>query len=162
MVRQHHHRDFCLILALAAAIAGVPTGGLRADELVPFVILEGGIPDPLTGEPGDAERGMALVVNSDKGNCVICHAIPIPDVPEGAFGDVGPPLAGVADALSVPELRLRVVNPRLENAATIMPAYYRIAGLQRVADAYAGKPILTAQEVEDVVAYLTTLHQQAR
>jgi sulfur-oxidizing protein SoxX len=156
MVPQHHRRNVRLtfLAAAAAVLCGVAAA---AEELVPYTIVDGGIPQSLTGAPGDVERGKATAVDSERGNCIICHAIPIAGVPEGAFGSVGPPLAGVASRLSEAELRLRIVDPRIENPETIMPASYKVDGLRRVDDEHAGRPILTAAEVEDIVAFLVTL-----
>jgi sulfur-oxidizing protein SoxX len=126
-----------------------------AEGLVAYVVSGNAITNPLTGQPGDSERGRQLVVGRTKGNCLACHMLPIPE--EDDHGRIGPPLLGVANRMSEAELRLRVINPKLINPATVMPAFYRVEGLHRVAKQFAGTPILTAQEVEDVVAYLTTL-----
>jgi sulfur-oxidizing protein SoxX len=115
------------------------------------------MPVPLTGRPGDPRRGRAIAANSDRGNCIICHAIPLPEIPAGVFGDLGPPLDGVGARLSVAELRSRVVDARELNPQTVMPPYHVISGLHRVQRHYVGRPILSAQDVEDVVAYLVTL-----
>lgn len=112
---------------------------------------------PLTEAPGDPARGKAVAVNSDLGNCLICHAIPIPEVPEGAAGDIGPSLEGIGGRMSAAELRQRIVDPKVINPETIMPAYFITDGLTRVQSQYAGKPVLTAQQIEDLVAYLVTL-----
>jgi sulfur-oxidizing protein SoxX len=112
------------------------------------------IPSPLAAA-GDAARGRALIVARDSANCVLCHALPDPALTRA--GDLGPPLNGVGARLTVPQLRLRVVDMRRVEARTIMPSYYRTDGLAAVAEAYQGKPILNAQEVEDVVTYLSTL-----
>ena len=113
--------------------------------------------EPLTDMPGDAARGKAVAVNSDMGNCLICHHMPIAEVPEGAAGDIGPDLAGVGARLSGPELRQRIVDPKAIDPETVMPAYYVADGLYRVQHKYEGKTILTAQQVEDLVAYLESL-----
>ena len=115
------------------------------------------LPQPLTAQPGVPERGKAVAVNSDMGNCIICHHMPITEVPEGAFGDIGPDLAGVGSRVTVPELRQRVVDARRINPDTVMPSYFVSDGLNRVQAPYAGHTILTAQQVEDLVAYLATL-----
>jgi sulfur-oxidizing protein SoxX len=115
------------------------------------------MPTPLTDRPGEPRRGKAVAVNSDQGNCIICHKMPIPEIPSGAFGDLGPPLDGVGARLSVAELRLRIVNAKVINPGTIMPAYHVIAGLHRVQARYVGQPILSAQDIEDLVAYLAGL-----
>jgi len=76
-----------------------------------------GIPTPLTDLPGDPRRGAAIAVNSDRGNCIICHKMPIPDIPPEAFGDLGPPLNGVGARLSAPELRQRgVIDARADQS----------------------------------------------
>ena len=113
--------------------------------------------EPLTGVPGDAARGKAVAVNSDMGNCLICHRMPIAEVPEGAAGDIGPDLAGVGARLSAAELRQRIVDPKAIDPETVMPAYHVADGLYRVQKKYEGASILTAQQVEDLVAYLETL-----
>jgi sulfur-oxidizing protein SoxX len=146
MVREHHHRNVRLT---AAVLLTISTGAALAQAPV--------LPDPLTAEPGDPARGKAVAVNSDLGNCVICHHIPVPELPEGAAGDIGPDLAGVGSRLTAPELRQRVVNAKAIDPDTVMPAYFVADGLYRVQARYAGKPILTAQQVEDLVAYLLTL-----
>lgn len=110
---------------------------------------------PLEGLAGDAARGRALVAARDAANCVLCHAVP--DDVSRISGDVGPSLAGVGNRLSVAQLRLRVVDLSRVNPATVMPPYYRVDGLRRVAPQWHGKPILNAQQVEDVVAWLATL-----
>jgi sulfur-oxidizing protein SoxX len=110
---------------------------------------------PLTDQAGDPARGKEIVLDPERGNCLICHAAPIA---EAEFqGDVGPDLAGVGSRYDAGELRLRVVDARRLNPASVMPAYHRTDGLHRVLKEYRGKPILTRQEVEDVVAFLMTL-----
>lgn len=140
--------------AMAAALA--VTAWLAMDAGAQPLVVEGdGIPQPLIAGAGDAKRGRALIVARESANCVLCHAVPDPDV---RFpGNVGPSLAGVGARLSVPQLRLRVADPLRVNPASAMPSYYKTSDLDRVADRYAGKPVLTAAEVEDIVAYLATL-----
>jgi sulfur-oxidizing protein SoxX len=113
-----------------------------------------GIAEPLAS-PGDAARGRALIVARDSANCVLCHAIPDPAL--RFAGTIGPSLAGIGSRMSAAQIRLRVADNLRVNPATVMPSYYKTDGLDRVAATYAGKPILTAQEIEDVVAYLVTL-----
>lgn len=146
MVPEHHRRNVRLTaLALLVLATGAASGQTPA------------MPEPLTGEPGDPARGKAVAVNSDLGNCVICHQIPVPELPEGAAGDIGPDLAGVGSRLTAAELRQRIVDPRVIDPDTVMPAYFVATGFTRVQVEYEGKPILTAQQVEDLVAYLETL-----
>lgn len=134
----------CLIAACAV------TGG-PAD---PYEVVGDAIPAPLTAEPGDARRGRDVIAGRD-GNCLLCHAVP--ETGERYMGNVGPPLSGVGKRLTAGQLRLRIADAGRLNRDVIMPSYYRVHGLDRVAAAYEGKPILTAQQVEDVVAYLLTL-----
>lgn len=143
MVPEHHRRN----VRLAAAFLLLGACGAQA----------AGLTEPLTTSPGDALRGKAVAVNSDMGNCLICHRMPIAEVPDGASGDIGPDLAGVGARLSVAELRQRIVDPRTMDPDSVMPAYFSTEGLHRVQARYDGATILTAQQVEDLVAYLTTL-----
>jgi sulfur-oxidizing protein SoxX len=114
-----------------------------------------GLPGSLTGKPGDPERGRAIVADRQVGMCLLCHGGPFPG--ERFQGDLAPNLAGVGSRWSEAQLRLRLVDPGRFNPATIMPSYRRTAGLDRVAPARRGQPLLTAGQVEDVVAYLATL-----
>jgi L-cysteine S-thiosulfotransferase len=124
------------------------------------VVVAGGVatvPAPLTGKPGDAKEGAKVVTGRRLGNCLSCHEIGV--LPGEEFhGDVGPPLDGVAGRWDTAALRMIVVNAKMVfGAETVMPAFYRTDGLNRVRPEFAGRPILTAQEVEDVVAFLATL-----
>jgi L-cysteine S-thiosulfotransferase len=126
-----------------------------AGTLAEYQVSDGALAQPLTNQPGVPARGRTVVLDPARGNCLICHPMPIA---EAEFqGDVGPDLAGVASRYSASEIRLRVVDAKRLNPDSIMPAYYRVEGLYWVLNQYRGKPILTAQEVEDVVAYLMTL-----
>ena len=116
------------------------------------------VPQPLAPEPGDAARGRSVVVNREAGACTLCHAVP----GEPLSGDIAPTLAGVGARLTPAQLRLRVADPTRVKPDTPMPAYYRIEGLSLVAAAYRGKTILSAQQVEDVVAYLAGLKEPSR
>ncbi len=113
------------------------------------------IPASLTGQSGDAARGRAIVANRSVGLCLLCHSGPIAE--ERFQGDLAPSLAGAGSRWSEGQLRLRIVDGARLNADTIMPPYYRTTGLQRVARNFDGKTILSAAQVEDVVAYLATL-----
>lgn len=142
-------------MTAAALVFAWGTGSAGAeDALVRYRVQGDAIPAPLTAEPGNAERGRQIVVSRDV-NCVLCHAVP--DSDERFTGNIGPTLSGVARRLTPSQLRLRVVDQTRINRDTAMPAYYRVDGLNEVAQRYRGKPVLTAQEVEDVVAYLSTL-----
>ena len=118
-------------------------------------IVGDAIPKSLTGQPGDAVRGRAIVANRSVGLCLLCHSGPIAE--ERFQGDLAPSLAGAGTRWSAGQLRLRIVDGSRLNADTIMPPYYRTTGLQRVARNFESKTILTAAQVEDVVAYLVTL-----
>ena len=110
----------------------------------------------LGGLTGVAERGRAIVGDQSRGNCVACHQLPIVEVP--FHGNLGPPLTGIASRQSVGMIRLHVVDQTRFNPETVMPGYYRRpAQLNRVARAVQGRTFLTAQQIEDVVAYLATL-----
>jgi sulfur-oxidizing protein SoxX len=131
---------------------------LATGGLAPFQVEGDAIPKPLEGRIGDAVRGRALVASRPQGLCLLCHAAPIPE--ERQQGTLAPDLAGVGQRLSEAQLRLRLVAPQTVHPETIMPAYYRAgpsSGLQRVARDFDGKPVLDAQQIEDVVAYLGSL-----
>ena len=119
---------------------------------MPAVQAAEGIDKPLAG-PGDVARGKAIVAARET-NCVLCHEVP---GIAGPMGDVGPPLAGVGARMPAAELRLRIVDSTRVNPASRMPSYHRVEGLRRVPAEVRGKPVLSAQQVEDVVAYLGTL-----
>lgn len=113
------------------------------------------LPSPLNGATGDAARGRAIVLDRHVGLCLLCHSGPFPE--ERFQGDLAPNLAGVGARLSAGQIRLRIVDPSRVNPQTIMPAYYRTEGLSRVAPAHRGKTVLSAEQIEDVVAFLVTL-----
>jgi sulfur-oxidizing protein SoxX len=115
------------------------------------------IPASLTGKPGDPEEGRKIVTNRQIGLCLLCHSGPFPD--EKFQGNLAPDLTGAGARSTEGQLRLRIVDASKLNPDTIMPPYYRVDGLTRVAPAFQGKPILTAEQIEDVVAYLTTLRE---
>ena len=127
------------IALLAAACAATPPGNDRIDA-------------PLAPS-GDAARGREVFVAREGGHCILCHAVPGVDV----AGNVGPPLAGVGARFTPAQLRLRVADITRVNPGAAMPAFHRTEGLTRVAPEYRGKPALSGQQVEDVVAWLSTL-----
>jgi sulfur-oxidizing protein SoxX len=145
-------------VASAALLAGFAAGARAADGLRPYTVVGDAIPDSLTGAKGDAERGRGIVVNRQVGLCLLCHTGPFPE--EKFQGTLAPDLTGTGARWSEGQLRLRIVDASRLNPDTIMPPYYRIDGLTRVAPAFQGKPILTAEQIEDVVAYLTTLRDE--
>lgn len=124
-----------------------------------YRIVGDAIANPLTAEPGDAARGRAIVADRRRGLCLLCHSGPIPE--ERFQGDLAPSLSGAGGRNSVGQLRLRLVDSRVVNPDTIMPAYFATSGRTQVAAEFRDKPILNAQEIEDVVAYLATLREEA-
>jgi len=139
----------CVLIA-ASAVQAEDRGGVPVPRLQ---VVGDGIAQSLTGVAGSAERGRALVVERGAANCLLCHAVP------GAAlsGDVGPSLAGVGRRLSTAQIRLRIADIQRVKPDAVMPSYYRVEGLDRVATEYRAKPVLDARQVEDLVAYLETL-----
>jgi L-cysteine S-thiosulfotransferase len=138
---------------LAAAALALSCAA-SAQELRAYAVTADAIPASLTGMPGDAARGRALVLDRAS-TCILCHSGPFP---EAKFqGDLAPSLAGAGSRWTEGQLRLRLVDASRLNPATIMPSYYRVDGLDRVGPAWRGKPILSAGQIEDIVAYLATL-----
>jgi sulfur-oxidizing protein SoxX len=109
----------------------------------------------LSPNPGDPIKGRAIVTSRQTGLCILCHSGPFPE--ERFQGNLAPDLRLSVANLSVGQLRARLVDPARSNPNTIMPAYFRIDHLQRVAPQFAGKTVLTGQEIEDVLAYLLTI-----
>jgi L-cysteine S-thiosulfotransferase len=142
-------------MALAIMMNGTMDHARGEDALRPIMIMGDTIPQSLTGAPGDPERGRAIVVNRQVGLCLLCHAGPFPE--ERFQGTLAPDLTGAGTRATAGQLRLRIVDASKLKPDTIMPPYYRIDGLERVAPVFKGKPVLTAEQIEDVVAYLVTL-----
>jgi sulfur-oxidizing protein SoxX len=140
---------------LAAAALLLP-GSAAGQELRSYSIAGDTITESLTGTPGNAARGRALVLERTS-TCILCHSGPFPE--ERFQGDLAPSLAGAGSRWSEGQLRLRLVNASRLNPATIMPSYYRVDGLEQVAAAWRGKPILSAEQIEDIVAYLASLRE---
>ena len=143
-------------LALSMVIGLTVPASAGATKIVEYTVTdESSIEKSLTGVPGDAKKGRALAINRKRGNCLACHQMPINE--QQFHGNIGPELEGVGDSYSAGELRLRIVNSKIINPDTIMPAFYKNAGYSRVLKKFKGKTILSAQEVEDIVAYLLTI-----
>lgn len=135
-------------LALVAAACGAPDQAL----IKPAQISGDAIPAPLTSTAGNADRGKVIFVDRDAGHCVLCHAVSDLDVE--FQGDIGPDLSLVGARLSAGQLRLRIVDYQIVRPGTLMPSYFRIHDLHQVETAFAGETILSAQDIEDIVAYL--------
>jgi L-cysteine S-thiosulfotransferase len=140
---------------LAAAAIALP-GTAAAQALQAYAITGDAIPASLAGAVGDPTRGRALVLNRSS-TCILCHSGPFPE--EKFQGDLAPDLKGAGGRWSAGQLRLRLVDGSRLNPATIMPSYYRVEGLERVGTSWRGKPILSAEQIEDIVAYLATLRE---
>jgi sulfur-oxidizing protein SoxX len=148
-----------LIHIAAAVIAAALVSAAVAEELRSYAITGDGIAEPLTGAPGDPARGRALLLERAS-TCILCHSGPFEEV--RFQGDLAPSLAGTGSRWSASQLRLRLVDASHVNARTIMPSYYRVDGLERVGPAWRGKPILSAAQIEDIVAFLATLTDESK
>ena len=128
---------------------------VAAQEL--YTVVGDAVPTPLTDVPGNPANGRAIIANRQVGLCLLCHTGPFPE--ERFQGNLAPNMSGAGSRWSEGQLRLRLVDASHLNATSIMPAYYRTVGLNRVASAVQGKPLLAAQQIEDVVAFLRTLKE---
>jgi sulfur-oxidizing protein SoxX len=142
------------------AIAGgvmmmAPWTSFAQQPVPPLQVGGDAIPQALTVTPGDPARGRAIIASRQHGLCLLCHTGPIPE--ERFQGDLAPDLAGAGSRWSEGQLRLRIADAQRLNPASIMPAYYRSDGLARVGSNWQGRPVLEAQQIEDVVAFLLTL-----
>jgi sulfur-oxidizing protein SoxX len=142
-------------MLVASAIAVSPHHA-SAQALPDVVVVGDAVPASLTGNPGDPVRGRAIVVTRQN-TCILCHSGPFPE--QKFQGDLAPDLTGSGSRWSEGQLRLRLVDAKSLNPATIMPSYYRTDELERVGAAWRGKPILSAEQIEDVVAYLASLRE---
>jgi sulfur-oxidizing protein SoxX len=130
-------------------------GVVLALALLPYTVVGDAVPAPLVEAPGDPARGRVIVASRQRGLCLLCHTGPFPE--ERFQGDLAPSLAGVGSRLSEGQIRLRLIDSRRLDPGSIMPSYYRTDGLERVGAAWRDKPVLSAEEIEDVVAFLATL-----
>lgn len=139
----------------AVLTAGVAVAAGPAD----YEIVDDGIPKALTAQPGNAENGREVAINRKLGNCLACHKVTaLSDQPY--HGEVAPPLDGVATRWDEAQLRMIVVNANKVFEGTMMPGFHTTEGLNRVMDKFQGETILSAQDVEDVIAFLMTLDQE--
>ena len=147
---------WCAGACLVFVGAGLQVHALEPVRAAAIVVVDDTIPVPLTATPGDVERGRTIVGDRHVGLCLLCHTGPFPD--ERSQGTLAPSLTGAGSRWTPAQLRLRIVDARRLDPTTLMPAYHRVdADAVRVGSAYRGKPVLDAQQVEDVVAYLATL-----
>jgi sulfur-oxidizing protein SoxX len=155
--RMQHPKKLIIFLLAWLAFSGVTSAqDDLPDDYCRWAVADYAIAEPLCGLTGDAQRGSEIVTDSYRGNCLACHQLPIPGIE--AYGTIGPPLTGIAARLSVPMIRLRVVDTRHINPMSIMPGFYRDPRLiNRPGKDYRGRTFLSAQQVEDVIAYMATL-----
>ena len=140
---------------MAAWVLCLPTYAFAQPSL--YEVVGDAIPASLTGTVGDATKGRSIVANRQVGLCLLCHSGPLPE--ERFQGNLAPSLAGAGSRWSEGQLRLRLTDSRRLSPDTVMPAYYRTEGLTQVAKNLQGQPLLAAQQIEDVLAYLMTLKQ---
>jgi len=146
-------------LVRSIAVASCLVAGSLSAQASEITIIDDGIPKSLTGASGSADRGRDVIVNRKAGNCLACHKISV--ITDQPFhGEIGPPLDGAASRWSEAQLRLIVVDSKKVFDGTMMPAFHRSADLNRVMEKFQGKTILSAEEVEDVVAFLKTLNEE--
>ncbi len=145
-----------LFMALAISVGGGVVAGQASGAPIPaYRVVDGGIPLALTEQPGDVTRGRDIATNRQVGMCQLCHQVPTSA--DRFQGDIATPLAGAGTRWTVPQLRLRVVDSRRVNADSVMPTYFKVDALTRVGSRWRDQPILNAQQVEDVVAWLVSL-----
>ena len=143
-----------LMAALASCLLA---GGAHAQQPIKLDVVADALPKSLTGAPGDAAAGKKVFLTRTLGNCLACHQVTSLKSEE-FHGEFGPSLDGVAGRYNEAQLRLIVADPKRIFTGTVMPAFYKNDGLDRVRPEFVGKPILTAAQVEDVVAFLKTLN----
>ena len=144
------------LIALAATLIGSSAAISETISPASVVFTDGEVATSLTGVAGDAASGRKAFLNRKKGNCLACHSNTETD-DQPFHGEVGPMLDGAADRWTEAELRGLLTNSKMMFEGTIMPAFYRADGYTRNLEKFEGKTILSAQEVEDVLAYLLTL-----
>lgn len=142
MVRRLLAAAAFLCLSAAASLAQQIVGDAMPVPLAPL---------------GDPARGRAIIVDRQKGFCLLCHSGPFPE--QRFMGNLAPDLAGAGGRYDAGQLRLRIANAATLTPDTIMPSYFVTEGLTRVARPYAGKPLLDGQQIEDVIAFLLTLKE---
>jgi sulfur-oxidizing protein SoxX len=155
-IRDRYLLCFILLLLFNNSIADSDAVDMEEEKYCQWEVTDYAIENPLCGYGGDAERGKAIASDGSKGNCLACHQLPIDGIE--AYGTIGPPLAGIGSRQTEGFIRLRVIDTRNINPMSIMPGFYRDPKLiNRPGKPYIGRTFLTAQQVEDVIAYLVTL-----
>ncbi len=162
-MRQRRARRSLQTLLVATSLGGSaalaqssdPPALGKAAGAASFGVVGDAIPDPLGGFSGDAGRGRAIVADRSVGLCLLCHSGPFPE--RHLQGDIAPDLSGAGARWSEGQLRLRLVDGRRLNPGSVMPAYHRTDGQARVGAAWRGKPLLSEQQIEDVVSFLRSL-----
>ncbi len=139
---------------VGVALFGTLAANANAAE---YMIVDHTIPASLTGKAGDPAAGKKIAISRKKGNCLACHVMPIPE--EQFHGEVGPDLSDVGSHFTEAELRMRLVDAKVLNPDTIMPAFLK-PGTHDVLEKFKGKTIVEPQEIEDMIAYLMTLKGQ--
>ena len=143
-----------LVAALALCLSA---GSACAEGPITLDVVNDSLPKSLTGAPGKADAGKKVFLTRTLGNCLACHQVTSLKS-EDFHGEFGPSLDGVAGRYTEAQLRLIIADPKRIFTNTVMPAFYKNDGLSRVRPEFVGKSILTAAQVEDVVAYLKTLN----
>lgn len=118
----------------------------------PVQIAGDAIPEPLEGKQGDPAKGREIFTAREEGHCVLCHQVAGLDAE--FQGNVGPALTGIGARLTTGQIRYRLVDAQGIWPDTVMPSYYRTGGLRQVGKGYRGTPALSAQQIEDIVAFL--------
>lgn len=142
MIRRMVLASLCLGACSAADAPLIENSMIKGDAIEQSLVVTA----------GDPVRGERIFVERDAGHCVLCHQVA--GLAVEFQGDIGPDLTAVGDRLSPGQLRLRIVDYQIIRPGTLMPSYYRVHDLHQVEDVYSGAPILPAQDIEDIVAYL--------
>lgn len=141
----------------AVVLSGLASAAVAREAAAAYDVRGDAIPASLTGRAGDPAKGADLMSDRQRSLCVLCHSGPFSD--PHMQGNIAPSLAGIGGRLSAGQIRLRVVNMKALNKDSLMPVYLGAADRSDIAEAWRGRPILQATEIEDVVAYLVTLRE---